>query len=366
MTPEVLSLLNRAIAADLIPSQTVHFNNKDHLDISEYGDRLVSSRANVEVLISMPTHSYRSWDELLKKERNRIVMPSHFLIIEDDCTIYSPNSDYELIKSYAAVTSLINFLKSAADHESYESSFVYLGSSKLTIDIIYNKESLESVNVLGFELFTETMLDNEHARQKKYILQDVLFNMLLQVNKPDRFDSLLSRLQDFVIQFEHGYRLFVTSFSFNSVRREYEDKYREYNTKLNSSISDVATKALATPITMLFAVSNITPASTAIGNYAVVVSSMLVSIFIAFLVKSNADSLNVIKVEYTDLFARLSSELMSGNVMNANGRSDIDTLKDNLDARSAVSHNINKLTLMSAVASSIFVILYLIWVSCFQ
>ncbi|WP_148612174.1 hypothetical protein [Aeromonas sobria] len=363
MTADVLSLLNRAIKADLIPSQTVYFN-KNHIDISEYGERLVLQNAYVEIIVSVPPHTYRAWDEFLGKESNRIMVPKHFLIIEDDYSIYSAHSKNKLITSYKTVIELIGFLRDAADHENNVSSFVYLGNSKLTIDISYDKKGLEAMNTSGFEVFTETMLDKEHARQKKYILQEVLFNMLLQTPESDRFTSLLRRLQDFVMQCEHGYRLFVTSFSFDSVRREYEEKYREYNFKLNSSISDVATKSLATPITMLFSISNISSSSTSVGNFAVAVSSMLVSIFIIFLVRSNADTLDAIKNEYTVIFDRLLCELVAGSDINAGRKSDVELLKNKLDSRVSTSENLNKLTVISAIASSIFVVIYLLWISC--
>lgn len=357
MTEEALSVLKRAVLAD-IQSGSVYYD-KRHPDLESYGELLVKQGAEVTLELTIPRHVYQSWDELLSKQHNRLVMPTNFMIIEDNYYIYSNDDDCPLIRSYKKTLDLIGYLKSVADHENSEISFVYLSRSKLTIDIVYGKQALEYLNVSNFEILTEIMQEPEHSNQKKYILQDILFNMLLQVPQRDRFESLLNRLQDFLIQFEHGYRLFVTSFSFDNVRREYEEKYREYNGKLNTSINDVATKSLATPVSMLFSISNISATSTAASNYAIAVSSVLVSTFIIFLVRSNADSLVAIIDEYTKLFDRLALELIG----NASIENDVTELKAKLNKRVTVSQNLNILTMASAIASSVFVVGYMFWLT---
>lgn len=355
MTAENLSVLKRAVLAD-IQSGAVYYD-KNHPDLAEYGEHLVELGADVNLELTIPKHVYQSWDWLLSKQDNRLVIPQHFMIIDEDYRIYSDDEDHPLVNSYRKVIELITHLKNVVDHENNPASLVYLCHSKLTVDIVYGKQALENLNASNFEMFTETMQEPEHGNQKKYILQEILFNMLLQVIQRDRFESLLIRLQEFLIQFEHGYRLFVTSFSFDNVRREYEEKYREYNGKLNASISDVATKALATPITMLFSISNISATSTAVSNYAIAVSSILVSTFIIFLVRSNSDNLSAIEDEYTNLFNRLASELIGNNA------TAVTALRDKLNKRVSISHSLHKLTMTSAIASSIFVVGYLFWLT---
>ncbi len=362
MTAENFSLLNRANNFDLIPAGTVYFN-KDHLDITEYGEQLVKLVATVNLSLSNPKHVYLTWDELLSNHDNRLAIPAHFMVINDGYCIYSRDDDHPLINAYRDVVKLIDYLKVTADHENSATSLVYLGRGKLTIDIIYDKQVLDCLNSTNFGMFTDTMQEPEHTTQKKYIFQEVLFNMLLQVIQKERFGSLLNRLQEFLIQFEHGYRLFVTSFSFDNVRREYEEKYREYNGKLNTSINDVATKALATPITLLFSVSNINVNSTAISNYAIAISSLLVSTFMLFLLRSNADNLQAIKEEYTSLFQRLISEFTSNTSNDAGNKSEVEKLKIKLDKRVSASQDLHKITMVSAIASSAFVIGYLFWLT---
>lgn len=362
MTAENLSLLIRANDFDLIPGNSVLFE-KDQLPITEYGEKLVKLGAKVSLTLSNPTNVYQTWDELLSNQDNRLAVPAHFMVINDGYCIYSHDDNHTLINAYRVIVKLIDYLKFAADHENSATSLVYLGRGKLTVDIIYDKSALDSLNSTNFGLFIDTMQEPEHTTQKKYIFQEVLFNMLLQVIQKERFESLLKRLQEFLIQFEHGYRLFVTSFSFDNVRREYEEKYREYNGKLNTSINEVATKALATPITLLFSISNISVTSTAISNYAIAISSILVSTFMLFLLRSNADNLQAIKEEYTNLFQRLALELATNKGDELGNKNDVEKLKFKLDKRVSASQNLHKITMVSAIASSAFVICYLFWLA---
>ncbi|WP_429153876.1 hypothetical protein [Aeromonas veronii] len=360
ITNENLDILDHADSLGLIQSGCVQFKTAS-LELSKDGKRLADRNSTVNLTLTIPKHAYQNWDELLSNQSNRLAIPNRFMIIEDNFCIFSHNDDHQLVNAYRDIVKLIDCLKSAADHENNATSFVYLSRSKLTIDIKYIKKDLENYNVSGFKLFTETMQSEDHATQKKYILQDTLFNMLLQIDAKDRFEVLLRRLQDFLIQFEHGYRLFITSFSFDNVRREYEEKYREYNGKLNTSINEVATKALATPITMLFSISNINSTSTAVSNYAIAIASILVSTFMIFLVRSNADNLQAIKDEYSNLFKRLASELASdSNSVNINN---VEELKNKLDKRVTASQDLHMITMVSAIASSVFVIAYLFWLT---
>lgn len=355
MTAGSLSVLKRAVLAD-IQSGTVYYE-KNHPDLTEYGERLVALGASVNLELTIPRHVYQSWDALLSKQDNRLAIPQYFMIIDEDYCIYSDSDDHRLVSAYRKVIELIDYLKDTADHENNPASLVYLCRSKLNIEIVYGQQALAALNTSSFGMFTGTMQDNTHTTQKRYLLQETLFNMLVQVETNARFESLLHRLQEFFIQFEHSYRLFVTGFSFDDVRREYEEKYREYNGKLNTSINDVATKALATPITMLFSISNISATSTAASNYAIAVSSMLVSVFIIYLVISNEDSLSAIQDEYSSLFNRLASELIGDNSIT------VKELKDKLDKRVSASQNLHKLTMVSAIASSVFIVGYLIWLT---
>lgn len=362
VTETTLPILLRATDVDLVMSGCVVFRT-DSLSIRDYGKRLAERCATVNLSLVVPKHAYQDWDDLFSNQDNRLEIPDCFMIINDRYCIYSHDDNHPFVNSYRTIVNLIGYLKDVADHENSETSLVYLGHSKLTIDIIYNKKTLENLNSFGFDVFTETMHHQEHAKQKKYILKEVLFNMLLQIAERERFNSLLDRLQEFLMHCEHGYRLFVTSFSFDNVRREYEEKYRDYNSKLNSSINDVATKALATPVTLLFSISNISATSTAVSNYSIAVSSILVSTLMLFLVKSNSDNLQAIEDEYTSIFKRLALELVTDVNGETRNKCDVEKLKDKLDNRVATSQNLNKITIISTIASSLFVIGYLLWLT---
>lgn len=357
----IASILN-ADSLGIILSGCVQFKN-DSLELSRYGQKLADSKAKVNLSLSMPKNAYQSWSALLSVKKNRLAIPDFFMIIDENFKIFSTRDDHPLVNSYRNIIVLIEQLKNIADHENGPGSLIFLGRSKLTIDINYNKNALETLNAAGLERLTEIMRSEEHITQKKLILQETLFNMLLQVNPNSRFEILLQRLQDLFIQFEHSYRFFITSFSFEEVRKEYEEKYREYNSKLNSSINDVATKALATPITMLFSISNITTSSTIISNYAIAISAILVSTFIIFLVQSNINNLSVIKDEYKNLFERLSSHLTIGDAITTGIENEIKGIIQRLDKRVIISENLNKITISSAIMSVIFIISYLFWIN---
>jgi len=281
---------------------------------------------------------YRDWDHFLQSTENRIYRNSEFALLSEGCEVFRSGSENPLYLKYVDVVSILKHLNNAKDHGARSDLWVFTRRSKLELKIDYTKEQLEKCDLDCHSLFIKTMQEGDkHMDEKQSIIQEVLAKMLGSKSPQDRFPWLLKHFKEFFIQFEYSYRMFASNFSFDKMRKEYEEQYREYSVKLNTALSDVSTKALAVPAALIFSVSkfesDLTTASAIWLNWLMVVGVVLISVLVIFLAITHWHSLYAIETEYQGLMKRLYMELESNDSEDA---SSIDTLLEQLDKRTSL------------------------------
>lgn len=261
--------------------------------------------------------------ELVSFGGNQSKVPESFLLYNDgNCYLYPDDVPQNAeILHYIQITELLQLLSEHADY-CETNKLIFLQKSKLILTVPSYGQDLLKYELDGFVLLKKTLSDTNHQAEKSSILKEALVSLLSSVEVTNRFKFLVANFSEFSVRFEEGYRLFAASFSFEKVRKEYEEQYREYVSKLNAVFSEVANKLLAIPITLFVSFSQIVPLSTindpvsaqitVVKNVGVVLVSLLMYLYVRELTVMQRSTLDAVHSEYTGLMERLKSSYPTG------------------------------------------------------
>lgn len=261
-------------------------------------DEKVSVSVDVDCLQRNNLNIYLDWSSLLKKVKNRIKVPKTFFVISDG-VFYPEDSDDHRIKHYLDITKFIDILFDNCDYQSSENRLVFLHKSNIEFEIDYGAEAVEA-GLDGISVLLDMFRGEEHVGQKASLLKETLHGMLVSVNEKSRFTFLLENFGAFSTQLTQSYHLFVSEFSFDDVRREYEEKTREYVTEINKIFSDVQTRMLGVPAILALAAfrfSTISQPEQFFPNLIIFVAVCIYLYMMFYLIRSQEDTLQALRRE---------------------------------------------------------------------
>ena len=135
--------------------------------------------------------------------------------------------------------------------------------------------------------------------------------MLSGIQKNARLTYLLTNFGEFSKRLSENYHLFVSEFSFDEVRKEYEESKREYLTKLNDIFSSVQTKMLGIPVSLAVASIKISPiidANSFWSNLLLFTAVWVYSYMMFSLIKNQTHTLSSVRDEYQSQMNRLKHQ----------------------------------------------------------
>ncbi|WP_341665389.1 hypothetical protein, partial [Vibrio sp.] len=200
---------------------------------------------------------YSNWIQFFEKTKNKCVVPESFYIISDKSKYIGQTEGLTGdLKHYVNTVSLINILLDQADHTDTSNvsnvpNVVMLHKNRLEIPCKYKLEDIQS-GLDGITHIYKWIKDEAHKEQRVSIFKTALYDFLKSVQKDRRFEYLLTHFGEFSSQVIENYDLYVSEFSFDDVRLEYQEKKREYMLKINETFSSIQTKALGIPVSLAF------------------------------------------------------------------------------------------------------------------
>jgi len=317
----------------------------------------------VQINSTQYTKLYNSFNSLI--ELHPTTPPKSFIIFDskNDIESYFHESTQEYkgnIKHYLEICEIWKLLKLCAE-DNDANSLLFLYRNKLRIKNRYDV-SLLGCEFDGFDKFKTLMNKKDvHDDEKSKILQNVLCAFLLDIPLEQRFSHLLKNFTQYESRFDDAYQAFVVGFSFDELRSEYEEKYRDYIVKINDTISSAVTKSLVLPISIFLTTTRVQSIQTAkpervneifAANMGVGIVSALVSLIMILIIINETSSLHALKVEYISLMGRLEEKSKAAS-------SKINDLSNQLDARLNNSiyilYFIGVITIIQALASSYWI-----------
>ncbi|AHE73005.1 hypothetical protein [Enterobacter ludwigii] len=254
------------------------------------------------------------FDEIeLVKERP--IASDRFILVsskanEGKCTICPDEFSRNEILRYFQVSKIWGILTACSDGDTGR-QLLFLSKSRIYIDLCYKFDDL-AFEFDGFANFEKIFSDLLHEQEKKHILQNVLFSFLWRVKKEDRLSKILSNFTLFSRMFQENYLSFSVGFSFDKIRKEYQEKFRDYLSKLNSIMYDTLTRSLAIPVSGVIsfaAMGNFDNINSWVINLAAIVLAFYTTFTIHYLTKYQRVLVDECQVEYTVLFSEMRNEL---------------------------------------------------------
>ena len=254
-----------------------------------------------------------SWSKLLEYNQN-LTKPPRLIYLHDSNKIIDADSNDPKYNTLHQIAWVLEQLKENADYPT-GSDYVFLHHQKVEIPLNCDESILNhSIESLNLKLILE---DEHHKSAKKSLFKSVICEMLGETKKELRFKKLISEFDVFTTRFTLAFHSYVTDYSFDKIRKEFEEKRTEYIQKVNNAFQDISSKLIVMPAPLWLALSQSASIHLSGGvlnhiqlykNITIIVLIVTVSILLGIMIWGQFKVLNSIKIEYKNLFARLQSE----------------------------------------------------------
>lgn len=256
---------------------------------------------------------YWNWEKFLRNKINLINTPPGFFIFSTD-SIYPSESPAGTLKHYLDINQALKIIIDCADHIDKLSSeiireLIFLHKARIEVPVVYTEANLKE-GLDGISILDSIFSDPSHKEQKRSILKEVLYNLLSNVSKDSRLQHLFCNFGEFSKRINENYQLFVSEFSFDDVRKEYEEKKRDYLSKLNDVFSSLHTKMLGIPVSLALVSLKIklVDKMPLWPNIIIFIAITIYSNMMCCIIKNGKHTLKAIKNEYNGQMLRMKHQ----------------------------------------------------------
>ncbi len=308
---------------DSLPSQII--NETSYLDKGSETDRaeewsILKLKSDITVTVSLSHDDlvsnglliFRNWNHFLEYRQYFFSLPDDCLLLNEGL-IFSQSKDQKEVFHYKGVVSVLQLLKNNADHVQFFSDkiidkYVFLHRSSLSISLKSLDAHFLEMDLDGLKILNSIFEDDSHKQQKRSILKEVLYSFLINISEEKRLEFLFKNFGEFSKRINENYHLFVSEFSFDKVRLEYEEKKREYLLKINDIFSSIQAKMLGVPVSIVLAAIELNDPENSFDKLSALLlyaAIVIYSVFMLLLLKNQNHTLKSIKEEYTGQMNRL-------------------------------------------------------------
>ncbi|PAJ71731.1 hypothetical protein CJF42_25130 [Pseudoalteromonas sp. NBT06-2] len=291
--------------------------NEMYIELADLSDN-IGSTVKIELsskgLKQKKLTIFNEWTDFLSFKPNLLHPPESFIILQEEI-VHPSNSIDGKLKHFFDISNFLHLLNDNADHSTKVTSkvideLVFLHKSRLDIPIILPIDCLDDA-LDGYSIVDSLFKDDSHTEQKSSIFKEVMYGLLINIPMKERLGYLLLNFGEFSKRFNENYQLFVSEFSFDDVRKEYEENKRDYLTKLNDIFSSVQTKMLGIPISLAIAslkMSSVVDGISFWTNFLLAISITIYSIMMFMLIANQKHTLSAVKSEYKSQMTRLKHQ----------------------------------------------------------
>ncbi|MDK8463437.1 hypothetical protein [Marinobacter sp. SS13-12] len=276
----------------------------DFEELSSLQGKSVRASISRERLVQRGLFIFIDWCEFFEVVKHRLEPPTTFYIVEDEELFPEDKDKASRLRGYLKILDLIEILEGISELEPLSPAYnkmkiSFIHKARVDVEIDYSAEELDC-ELGGVDILNKIFESSEHETQRNSIFKETLYAFLVAQKKEERFRYLLSRMSEFSTEFLENYQLFISEFSLESVRKEYEEKKRDYVAKINDVISDVHTRMLGVPAILVLAAfrfSDDVKSGQLYGNVLILIAVIIYIAMMHYLIRSQKDTLNAISEE---------------------------------------------------------------------
>lgn len=314
-------------------SVDLYQNNTKKASVSV--EQLKDNHYAFECKITLPKHWEKggyyigsNWDELLKSSE-RILTPIKQAFFTE--TVELAKDNLQIYQNYLSLSKVCQIIDKVALPASTNVSRTIIFERDISIFYTLKESDLE--HELNADIVERLLCEDIHHEAKIALVREALVKFLKDKGSKQRFGYLISHFNAFSSDLLLSYQSFVEQYTFDKVRKEYQEKQTEYIQKTNDAYSDVGTKVLAIPAGLWLAIFKLDEAAVGsfgfIKNIIILMLCILCMLYAIFHFSAQFAVLQSIKDEYQALFERLASEHEeeSGLITNAKNTIDKNSLR---------------------------------------
>lgn len=268
----------------------------------------VREGATVNLILDQPRSGLgvlaKDLEDLLAVQKACIREPKRYFLIRcgfarDDDLIPAEVSKYRKLLAF------IDLLKDcAAYQDEAKSELIFIHDGKFAMPVRFTANQLNAVNEKTVERLLSFFEEDTHREQKLSILANTVLSTVAIAALNKRFQTLLTELDEILVKFADGYKLFVADFSYDKVRDEFETAKVEYAGKIHKVFTDIQNQLLTIPVATLVVVTQMkagapTDPTIWITNAALLAGAWIFAVLFAMLCANQYRTLAVLKAEVT-------------------------------------------------------------------
>ncbi|MCF2948797.1 hypothetical protein L0668_11815 [Paraglaciecola aquimarina] len=313
-----LDKLNRLIAADLCSAGIDLYKDevfKATKQLPEFKFEKTYAGYHIQIeLVSEKIHDKfficKDWDTLLSYPQY-VLEPVSAVFISDENEIYSTDTPLLKFGRYQNISKVCQLIKQVSNDITTSQDYLIVFGQSLNISFQVDSSVLEYD--LDPNPLEELLTADLHKEAKTALVRESLVSFLKQQDKKFRFNHLLTHFNAFSSQLLASYEQYVSNYSFDKVRREYQEKKTQYIVKINKVFDEVATKTFAIPAGVWLATSQIEMAQVNTlefyKNITFIITVLVLGVIVCLNLLGQFSSLKALKSEYKPLFERLENEV---------------------------------------------------------
>jgi hypothetical protein len=202
--------------------------------------------------------------------------------------------------------------EAAAFMDREEQKLFFFKDGKVEIPIRYSATILRSLDTAIVERLLKQFDDALHRSQKLSILSDAIAALVRSQAEATRFEHLIRNVDHLASSLDDGYRLFVSSFSYDKIRTDVENANLDFLTRIHKTFVDIQGQLLGIPIATIVVASQMKSATVcgveAWTNLAVLAGAWIFVIFLCASIANQFFTLSAIGSEVQRQNTRLESD----------------------------------------------------------
>lgn len=238
---------------------------------------------------------------LLKSPKNRVREPKNYFLIDSKFAKSDANIPLD-VQRYHRVLKLIDLFKTAAAYlDADEGTLVFVHGGKFELPIRYTLKDFDVIDESAIDKLLTFVGEDAFNEKKLGILEGAIREASASYADTDRFQGLLANLPELVEKASHGYRVFISEFSYDKIRDSLEAAKIEYAAKIHKAFTDIQAQILSIPVATVVVATQMKKA-TDFGsefwvNTAVLVGCWVFVLLVGFLVRNQMHTLSVLDDE---------------------------------------------------------------------
>ena len=252
-------------------------------------------------------------EQLLIAQYAKVKAPPHFFLLEEGINHSDQVSEDHPIAKYHDVLNFIQMLKGAAAFlDPEEPALIFINEGKFEVPINYTAQDLDNLSLTEIKILTHIIQKDTHEKQCNTIMAEAIVGMTRYMSSDVRFKYILANLSDLKKNYEDGFNLFASGFSYEKVRDQVEAARVEYTGKIHKVLSDIQNQLLSIPVATIVVATQMKEVKAMDANFwvnsAVLFGCWVFSILIAFLLHNQSITLKVLQDEINRQKDQLNKE----------------------------------------------------------